>query len=205
VRVTDRSTSLQLTCACGKWRATLDASSEAGQHATCYCDDCQAYARFLGRDDSLDDCGGTEVVQTWPARLSVVAGQEQLRLMRLTEKGLHRWFAGCCRSPIANTLGRARLPFVGVMVRRVVPEQREEVTRVFGTAIGAMGKFAPGGCPPGVLPTVNASLIARTSVWVARGFWRGAHRPTPFFDEMGRPIVPAQVLAPEERAALAQT
>lgn len=192
---------LPLRCACGVWRASFLASPEAGQHGTCYCDDCQAYARFLGRDDTLDAHGGTEVVQTWPARVIVEAGAEQLRRMQLSEKGLHRWFAGCCRAPIGNTFG-PRWPFVGLIAKRVEASHRPELEALFGPAIGVQGRFAPGGCPPGVLPSANLRVIGGAAVTLARGWRKGAHQPSPFYDPSGHPRAEAEVLSPEARRAL---
>src|SRR5262245_8312426 len=142
------STELPLTCACGTWRATLSAPRGSGQRGTCYCDDCQAYARYLGRDDIVDAAGGTEVIQTWPAQMAITAGESELRLLRLSAKGLHRWYASCCRAPIANTFGSARFPFMGLMARRVAEDRRGALTELYGPAIGVQGRFARGGCPP---------------------------------------------------------
>jgi hypothetical protein len=59
--------------------------------AVCYCRDCQAFAHFLGRpEEILDSKGGSDVVQTTPARVTLTDGIEMLACMRLTEKGLRR-------------------------------------------------------------------------------------------------------------------
>ena len=34
-------------------------------------------------------------------------------------KGLHRLYAACCRTPLANTLGSARMPFIGLVCRAI--------------------------------------------------------------------------------------
>ena len=62
-----------------------EVSPGAGNHAVCYCDDCQAFAHFLGRAaDILDPHGGTEIFQMSPARIALTAGTERLACMRLS-------------------------------------------------------------------------------------------------------------------------
>jgi Family of unknown function (DUF6151) len=61
----------------------------------------------------LDVHGATDVIQTSPAQLTLTQGQEFLACMRLTEKGLLRWYAACCSTPIGNTLPNYRMSFVG--------------------------------------------------------------------------------------------
>lgn len=35
--------------------------------------------------------------------------------MRLSEKGLLRWYAKCCNTPIGNTLADYRISFIGLL------------------------------------------------------------------------------------------
>ena len=167
----------------------------------CYCEDCQAYARFLGRDDLMDSHGGTQVIQAWPAQIRLLEGVDSLRLLRLSPKGLHRWYAGCCRTPIGNSFGDARLPFVG-LVRRMIAVDDAELDTLFGPARGVQGRFARGACPPGVHPSASLGIISDAMGILLRGVWKGAQRPSPFFDASGRPAVDAQVLSVQERDAL---
>jgi len=78
--------------------------------AVCYCDDRQAFLHHLGRADLLDAHGGTDIVQVAPARLSFVQGQERVVGLRLTSRGLYRWYANCCRAPLGNTLSPTASP-----------------------------------------------------------------------------------------------
>ncbi len=52
----------------------------------------------------LDERGGSQIIQVPPKNLTFTQGREVLASMRLTEKGLLRWYAGCCNTPIGNTL-----------------------------------------------------------------------------------------------------
>jgi len=74
----------------------------------CYCRDCQAFAHFLGKVDAiLDERGGSEIIQVLPRNLTFTQGIELLACMRLTEKGLLRWYAACCNTPIGKHAGHA--------------------------------------------------------------------------------------------------
>src|SRR5258706_16328438 len=106
---------LPLRCGCGRVRGTAHTvSPRDGLHLLCYCHDCRAFARFLGKADILDAAGGTDIFQMPPARLRFDAGSDALRCMRLSEKGILRWYTDCCRTPIGNTVG-PRVPIIGVI------------------------------------------------------------------------------------------
>lgn len=104
-----------LRCACGAMHWTI-APTAPGTRLRCYCSDCQAYAAALGAETMMDDKGGTELFQTLPSAVAITQGAEHLANLRLTPKGLLRWYAGCCKTPIANTLNGPGLPFVGMVV-----------------------------------------------------------------------------------------
>ena len=92
---------IALRCRCGKLRGQVDTRRVAAR-AVCYCKDCQAYGRFLATP-VLDPLGGTEVAATLPAAVRFDEGLEHLACMSLGPKGLYRWYADCCRTPIGNT------------------------------------------------------------------------------------------------------
>ncbi|MEI2804964.1 MAG: DUF6151 family protein [Albidovulum sp.] len=109
-----------LACRCGAMRWTIGAEA-AGTHVECYCADCQTFARHLKADDYLDAAGGTEVFQTLPHHVRFTQGAANLRLLRLSPKGLLRWYAGCCGTPIANSMPSPSFPFVGMISGRASP------------------------------------------------------------------------------------
>src|SRR5258707_12477558 len=85
-----------LQCRCGALKGYV-AHSAGVNRCVCYCSDCQAVAHFLGRpSEILDGQGGTEVIQTRPANVSFTQSQQALDSMRLTEKGLFRWYTARC-------------------------------------------------------------------------------------------------------------
>lgn len=163
----------------------------------CYCDDCQAYAHHLGRADLLDPHGGSDIVQVAPASLRFVRGTDRITGLRLTPKGLHRWYATCCKTPLGNTLGPG-IPFVGVIAQAF-----QSPDSTFGPPVGGiLGKFAVGTPPPGTTrPSVR--LLARAVRKVLGWKLLGQTWPHPFFDRDTRaPIYPLTVLSQEEREAL---
>jgi Family of unknown function (DUF6151) len=48
--------------------------------------------------------------------LRFTKGQDQIEGLRLTPKGLYRWYAKCCNTPVGNTRAPA-LPFVSMLVQ----------------------------------------------------------------------------------------
>ncbi len=180
-----------------------DYDPAAGNRMTCYCDDCQAFARWLGREDVLDPHGGSDVVQVAPAWLRYTQGAEQLRCVRLSGKGIHRWYTACCRQPAGNTLPSARSPFVGV-VTGMVDAGAEPLEALCGRTEGAVhGRYAIGGCPPGADAKASLGVVWRALRPLVRNFVAGRHRPSPFVDAATGAFVSApQVLSAAEREAL---
>jgi hypothetical protein len=179
-------------------------SGDAGNRLVCYCDDCQAYARHLGTEGVADERGGTDIFQTTPSQLRIDAGADEIRCVRLSEKGLLRWYAGCCRTPVANTLSSPRVPFVGI-VHSVFDTGAagRSLDETLGKPIASIqGRFAIGGVPPGAHASAPPSLLLRSARLLLAAWLRGKGRPSPFFDARGTPVAVPRVLTPEERAAL---
>src|ERR1700722_1625740 len=98
------ATQAKLSCRCGEVQGVVrNASPQNVNRVVCYCDDCQAFLHRLGRTDLLNARGGTDIVQVVPASLAFVRGQDRIKGLRLTPKGIHRWYASCCNTPVGNT------------------------------------------------------------------------------------------------------
>lgn len=199
-------TDLPLQCACGSVRGTaIDVSPQRGNRLVCMCDDCQAFAHWLERAPQvLDDNGGTDIYQMTPAQLRITEGADQVRCMRLSSKGLMRWYAGCCKTPIANTLASPRAPFTGV-VHAFMDHQGDGRSRgeVLGPVrVRVQGRFGRGELPPGTHPRAPLGFILRFMGRLLGGALRRAHRPSPFFDDAGRPVAPPTILSESERQRL---
>jgi hypothetical protein len=190
-----------LRCTCGAVRGAVE-HERLASHSICYCRDCQAFARFLGREaDLLDARGGCENIQALPKDVTFREGVQHLACVRLSDTGLLRWYAACCNTPIGNTTATSKLPFVG-LARACLESTSPTVAASFGTVRhctyvgGARGQPRPkpfGG--PGLL------------LWLIRNRLRarftGGFDVNPFFDTAtDRPIVPPKVLSPVERERL---
>src|SRR5437016_5861532 len=107
----------RLRCSCGEVQGyARNAGPGTVNRIVCYCDDCQAFLHHLGRTYLLDAHGGTDIVQLAPASLVFDRGTDRIIALRLGPKGLYRWYASCCRTPLGNTVGPT-IPFVGIVAQ----------------------------------------------------------------------------------------
>jgi hypothetical protein len=190
-----------LQCRCGTIKGFVSAPRTANR-GVCYCMDCQAFAHFLGRpDDVLDERGGSDVIQVLPKHITLSQGIEALACMRLTPKGLLRWYAGCCNTPVGNTLATPKVSFMGLL-HTCLKDPARSLDDAFGPVRawvntgGALGDPKPrsGGLGRAGLWFITTTLKARIN---------GNYRHTPFFSlSTGTPIVPPRVLSSAERASL---
>jgi len=197
--------SVPLRCKCGHVRGVaIDVSASSGFRFVCYCEDCQAFARFLGQEDVPNPAGGTDIFQVPPARIKLTEGMEAIRCLRVSDKVL-RWYADCCHTPIANTAADPRYPLAGVihsfMDHEAGGRSRDQVLGPPLCCIferSAIGPLPPDGPPP---PSLRV-FARRISTFL--GWWlRGLAHPTPFFDD--RTKAPRSVplsLTSDERASL---
>jgi Family of unknown function (DUF6151) len=199
---------LPLRCRCGHVRGVASkVSPYTGFRFVCYCKDCQSFARFLHRSDVLDAAGGTDIFQMPPGRVKFTGGSDALRCLCLGNRGVFRWYADCCRTPIANTAG-PRFPVIGVIHPFIDQAFMEADGRSRDAVLGPplcriYERSAVGPLPPMAQPPPGFGVFARR-VSKMLGWWvRGLHRPSPFFDDRtNAPRSVPRVLTPNERAAL---
>ncbi len=187
-----------IQCQCGAVRGQL-AVAGASNRAICYCTDCRAFARYLGRAaDVLDERGGTEIVQVAQPRLRFTQGKDRIAAVRLGEKGLIRWYASCCKTPIGNTMADAKGSFIG-MIHSSLDHARMD--RDFGAAVAMVNTNTALGDPK---PKQRGlfGAIARF-VWIVISTRiSGKYKDSPLFDGSGSPIVAPTILAAPELARL---
>lgn len=195
-----------LRCTCGRVSGrVLELAPGNVSRCVCYCDDCQAYLHHLGRAELLDANGGSEILQMAPARVRIERGEEELRCMRLSARAMYRFYTGCCRTPMGNTIS-PRLAFVGLL-RHAVDlggglEGRADA--LLGTTYRVNAAFAIGTPPSDAHPKAPVAFVARIAPLLLRWTLRGRAQPSPYFDgETGAPRVTLEVLSAAERAALA--
>lgn len=189
-----------LRCRCGRLRGQV--LPAATGRARCHCRDCQAFARFLGQEATLlDAAGGTAIVPTLPGRVRFGQGLDALACMSLSPRGLLRWYAGCCHTPIANTPRDMKMPYVG-LIEACLPDgavDAPSLTQSFGPVrivLNASSATQP--VETSLLRTALAMVRVLTPVVLAR--IRKEYRDTPFFDPTsGIPVVRPKVLTQAER------
>jgi hypothetical protein len=176
--------SVGFACRCGEIRGHLThVDHSAGTHLRCHCDDCRRANAHFGMDGTRED--GVCIWQTTPDKVKVDEGAVHLRLMRLSEKGLLRWFAGCCDTPLFNTLATPKVPFVGVLTDRLDDIAPLGPVVAEGFVEGDDGKSRHVGGGRVARGFVRRALGARLS-----GRWKD----NPFFDTTtGQPIRAAEI------------
>lgn len=189
-----------VSCRCGAFKAQITGTGISSR-VVCYCRDCQAFARFLGQQASqLDQMGGTDIVQVAHHRLKIQQGAEHLAILRLSPKGLLRWYTSCCQTALGNTLADARGGFIGLIHCSL---DASRIKADFGDPIAALSTAsAITSLPPQQhgLPKVLwnfAKLVLKSRA-------TGAYKQSDLFKpDMMRFIVP-RVLSLAERQALSQ-
>jgi Family of unknown function (DUF6151) len=184
-------------CRCGTLRGYVSQPQRVN-HCVCYCRDCQAFAHFLGgADEIIDAAGGTEIIQTTPAHVTLTAGAEALGCMRLSPNGLLRWYTTCCNTPIGNTLPNFRVSFVGLI---------HNCLQGGGESLDDFGPIRMRVNTQGAKQAVKSNSLGVMSGMlhilgnVARARIDGSYRRTPFFRVgSGVPVVTPKVLSREER------
>jgi hypothetical protein len=198
-------TDIPLRCACGKVGGTgLGVSPNQGCRVVCYCNDCQAYARFLARPGIVDQWGGTDLFQMAPSRVRITRGADTLGCVRLSAKGMYRWYCGACKTPIGNTNG-PRVPFVG-LVHTFMDHASDARDRddVLGKPVGYVRtKSAVGTLPAPISAASPLRVIGRSVRLLGKWWLTGAGSPSPFFDDRTHaPRTNPRILSSEERRAL---
>ena len=121
-----------IQCDCGKLKGQVKCTKNVNR-CVCYCADCQAFARYLKRENEiLDQMGGTNIVQTIPENVTFSEGIENLACIRLTSTGLLRWYAACCNTPIGNTPPDSRMSFIG-LIHNCLSSNQNSLDKVFGS------------------------------------------------------------------------
>jgi hypothetical protein len=187
-----------LRCRCGTIEGTL-AHAEHAKRGVCYCRDCQAYAHALGDPAGiLDALGGSDVVATLQRNVTFSRGAEALACLSLTPRGLLRWYASCCMTPIGNTLRDLRISYVGLL-HNCVEHSAHSLDAVFGPArMRVNTRSAKASVAPTPWRTFTAVVPLFAAVLVAR--LDGSYRRTPFFvAASGMPAAAPRVLSAAER------
>ncbi|MFT4703684.1 MAG: hypothetical protein ACI81R_001376 [Bradymonadia bacterium] len=183
-----------LSCRCGALKGAVgNTSTLPSRRIVCYCDDCRRASLHLEPSGALlDEGGGTDIWQVTPNAVTFSEGQEHLRLLRLSPKGLFRWYAGCCNTPLANTMSSPGFAFVGVPVNAIGGSDVAEA-QIGPVQVGIYGKSATGPTCSGTHESGSPKLLLGVVTQLISSRVRGHHRPSPFFDDAGAPVVSPEI------------
>lgn len=149
----------------------------------------------------LDDNGGTEVIPVAPAHIRITSGKENMRVVRLSPKGMYRWYAGCCKTPIANQPPNPKMPYNGVVHSFLGTKDTLEKT-LGPIKARIQGKFGIPPLPPGTHERAPVKLMLEVMVFLIKAWLKGEGRPSAFFNREGQPFIEPQILSKEERERL---
>jgi hypothetical protein len=196
-----------LRCRCGHVQGRASAVSPSKVlRFICYCRDCQAFARFLQRLDVLDHAGGTDIVHMAAGQITLTAGSDALRCLRLAANSrVLRWYTECCSTPVGNSAIGSRFPAIALihtfMDHDAVRFSRNDVLgppicRIYeSSATGPLAADAP--------PPLGTRVVLRRASRLFSWWLRGLGRPSPFFDsETNDPLAVPRVLSDSERTAV---
>lgn len=186
-----------LRCRCGKAQGCLEVAPRVSMHVVCYCNDCRAFMHALGRADVLDQSGGSELFVTTPSRLTLTSGFEALCCLRLSAKGMLRWYWGCCNTPLANTMPSSGVPFVSIHKAFIHLDDAQAL----GPTKHLQARYATGSPPPHAEASQSLATIMKIVALLIIGRLQGAHRPNALFAN-GTPTITPRVLSVSERDRL---
>jgi hypothetical protein len=177
--------SVGFSCRCGAISGHLtDIDPGRDTHLRCHCDDCRRANAHFGIEGSRET--GVSIWQTTPDKVKIETGAVHMRLMRLSEKGLLRWYAGCCDTPLFNTMATPKVPFVGVLTDRLEDTEPLGPVVAEGFVEGEDGRsrHVHGG-------RVGVRIVRRIVGARLSGRWKD----TPFFDTAsGKPVCEAEIV-----------
>ncbi len=190
------STLVNLQCSCATIKGTVNIVQDSFFHVACLCCDCQNYAAHLkNKKNILDEHGGTDIVQTYPAHMKITQGQDNIACVQLKTKGLYRWHTTCCNMPLANTMNSSKIPFVGLPVQLMQFSSELEKTHILGpVTMKAFGKYAIGNMPKDVHARFPISYIPKILGFMIKGMFGKKNNPSPFFKD-GVPVKKAVILS----------
>lgn len=180
---------IHFACRCGTVTGTLrDVRPAEGTHLVCHCKSCARALALSGLAEDATD--GVDLWQTTPDRIDIATGIDQLVPVRLSPKGIFRWTAQCCNTPMFNTLATPGIPFTGVLTRNLTDLAPLGPVIAHGFLAGPDGKQRHQNGNRVIWRMLKRTVAAKLS---------GRARQTPFFTSEGDPIG-APVLAPRPEA-----
>jgi len=186
-----------LSCECGKVQGMAkNISPDNGNRVICCCDDCQAFAKYLNKEDVvLDEFGGTDIYQTSQSQVTITEGASLLRCAKLKPKGLMRWYTDCCKTSVGNAINSG-MPFFGIVhtFMKHSSDRDSELGPVLDYVQLQHAKGSPD-YPRGAdkFPLgITLRIIKKMLVWKIQG----KNKPSAFFDTDGNAVVEPTIVKP---------
>ncbi len=189
---------MNIQCECGKFRADLlNYPKNTLGRIKCYCHDCQAFLNHINRADLLDENAGSELIPMYPADIKITSGKELMSCLRLSSKGMFRFYTSCCNTPIGNT--DPVRPWVGVHQRMFTVKDANVLEKTLGPLkIRFLGKEAKGTPPAGTPEKFDFAGLIKVIPFLIKGNIFGKAKPSPFF-ENGNAVCAIKVLSNDQR------
>ncbi len=170
---------MEWTCRCRAF--SCEVNPARGIRAVCYCASCREFAIRTGAEAALDASGGSDLYPVAPENVVILKGADKLARMKLTEKGPVRWFTTCCKTPVANTLGTPKIPFVTLQTHRFADPNALGPVRVRLFRDGATSETPDDGMSKYAFYWHFARSALRSRL-------TGGWKRNPFFGADGKPI-----------------
>lgn len=182
---------MRIKCSCGQVKAEIkNFPKNSPGRLVCYCDDCQKFLKQINRMELMDECGGSEIIPIYPTDLKIIEGKEKLQCLRLTSKGLFRWYTSCCQTPFGNI--RAGFPWLGLLSEVYESSDLEKLGPIRSRVAG---KFALSPPPAGTPDNMKLKDIFVVAPFLIKGFLLKKSTPSIYFIEDNKtPIVNPQIV-----------
>ena len=182
---------MKIKCSCGQVKAEIENfPNNTPGRLVCYCDDCQNFLKQINRTELMDECGGSEIIPIYPTDFKIIEGKDKLVCLRLTPKGLLRWYTSCCKTPFGNT--RPGFPWLGLLS---VVYEKSDLQQLGPIKSRVCGKFAIKKPPMGTPDNMKFTDIFVVAPFLLKGFILKKSSPSVFFKEDNKtPIVSPHII-----------
>ena len=141
----------------------------------------------------MDQRGGSDVFQISPARLRITQGVDKLAwVQQLPKRGSVRWYADCCKTPLANTLPQPTRPFIAISRLMVQSVNDGPLDELIGPVYAQVNHKIPRAEAKALRGNVGAlfGMLRHYAPLFFRWWWRGDGKRSPFVDSNGE-LLPA--------------
>lgn len=185
---------MQIGLKCNCWKVqghTSNIDMKIWNRIICHCGDCQTFANYLGKEDAiLDEYQGTDIFQMPLSDIHIDEGKEHIKAIHMRPKGLHRWYAGCCNTPIGNTM-KPWMNFMWVIHNFMDDEWTRDEN--LGPVRGYAFLNAASNTSRKATPLIKMLPRMFLKMWSWK--WRGRWKTTDFFDSDWTPISEPLILS----------